>query len=458
VKQPRPHARRSLPRADHPIERPELRGRSAPLPGSAPQPGGAPQPLLLPPPRPARVEKPAASQGSRRGLDWFAFFLANMQTGFGPFVAVYFTTQRWTQADIGLVLTIGGLVSLFGQVPGGALVDAVRAKRLVAGLSVAIIAASAAMIAIWPVFPVVLLAMILHSVGSCTLTPAIASMSLGLVGHERVGERLGRNASFSAVGSAIAAAAMGACGYYVSNEAVFFVTAALVVPSLMALSAIRPAEIDPRVAAGGTETASSAPGGWLALLRSRTLAALVACITLFYLANAAMLPLAGGWVTVRASDLAPILIAACIVVPQVVTAGVSPWIGRAAQRFGRRPLLLIGFAALPARGVLFGIIGDPHLLPLLQVFDGISAAVLGVLVPLVVADATRSTGRFSVALGAVGTAMGLGAAASTYVAGLMADRLGTQTAFLGLAGVGAVAFVLAAIVMPETRRRERSRA
>lgn len=451
MKQPRPSARRHLPRADHPAERAEVR-RPSPLPGSAPQP------LLLPPPRPARVEarveKPAASRASRRGLDWFAFFLANMQTGFGPFVAVYFTTQRWTQADIGLVLTIGGLVSLFGQVPGGALVDAVRSKRLVAGLSVAIIAASAAMIALWPVFPVVLLSMIIHSVGSCLLTPAIAAMSLGLVGHDRIGERLGRNASFSAVGSAIAAAAMGACGYYVSNEAVFYVTAALVVPSLMALSAIRPAEIDARVSAGGGAPATS--GGWSTLLRSRPLAALVVCITLFYLGNAAMLPLAGSWVTVRASDLAPVLIAACIVVPQLVTAGLSPWIGRAAQRWGRRPLLLIGFAALPVRGALFATISDPHLLVVLQVFDGIAAAVLGVLVPLIVADSTRATGRFSVALGAVGTAMGLGAAASTYAAGTMADRLGTQTAFLGLAAVGATAFVLAALVMPETRRRGRS--
>ena len=279
-------------------------------------------------------------------------------------------------------------------------------------------------------------------------------MSLGLVGHDRIGERLGRNASFSAVGSAIAAAAMGACGYYVSNEAVFYVTAALVVPSLMALSAIRPAEIDARVSAGGGAPATS--GGWSTLLRSRPLAALVVCITLFYLGNAAMLPLAGSWVTVRASDLAPVLIAACIVVPQLVTAGLSPWIGRAAQRWGRRPLLLIGFAALPVRGALFATISDPHLLVVLQVFDGIAAAVLGVLVPLIVADSTRATGRFSVALGAVGTAMGLGAAASTYAAGTMADRLGTQTAFLGLAAVGATAFVLAALVMPETRRRGRS--
>jgi MFS family permease len=449
----RPSARRPVSRHEHPADRPDARGRLKQLPGATPPP---PSPALPPSPRPQRAEKPTASAASGRGLDWFTFFLANMQTGFGPFVAVYFTTQRWTQADIGLVLTIGGLVSLFGQVPGGMLVDAVRSKRFMAGLSVAIVAASAAALALWPVFPVVLLAMVVHSIGSCALTPAIASMSLGLVGHARIGERLGRNASFSAVGAALAAAGMGAIGYYFTSEAVFYVTAALVVPALIALSAIRPSEIDAGVARGGDGAETAGEGGWRALFRSRALAALVACITLFYFGNAAMLPLAGGWVTVRASDLAPVLIAACIVVPQIVTAVLSPWIGRAAQRYGRRPLLLIGFAALPIRGALFATINDPHLLVLLQVFDGISASVLGVLVPLVVADATRATGRFSVALGAVGTAMGLGAAASTYAAGLMADRLGTQTAFLGLAAVGAAAFVLAALVMPETRRASRS--
>src|ERR1700694_423351 len=82
---------------------------------------------------------PAPSQQSLRGLDWFIFFLADVQTGFGPFVAVYLTTQKWTQVEIGLVLSIGGLVGLLGQMPGGAIVDAARSERLVASLAVAAI-------------------------------------------------------------------------------------------------------------------------------------------------------------------------------------------------------------------------------------------------------------------------------------------------------------------------------
>jgi MFS family permease len=165
-----------------------------------------------------------------------------------------------------------------------------------------------------------------------------------------------------------------------------------------------------------------------------------------------MLPLVGSMLTLRASETATALIAACIVVPQVVLAVSGPAVGRAAERWGRRPLLLIGFAALPVRGLLFAYTSSPELLVAIQVFDGISAAVFGVMVPLVVSDVTRGTGRFNIALGAVGTAMGIGAALSTSLAGIMADRLGSHSAFLGLAAVGFLGFVMIALIMPETRR------
>ncbi|GEP04496.1 MFS transporter [Methylobacterium oxalidis] len=413
---------------------------------------GAPD--VMPDPVPAQQ---SLSRASRRGLDAFAFFVANLQTGFGPFLAVYFTQAKWTQADIGFALTVGSLVSLLGQVPGGAFVDVARSKRFAAGLSVIAISGSAFALAMWPSFLIVLLAMAAHSAASCVLTPAIAAISIGLVGHARAGERLGRNASFQAIGNALAAAGMGACGYYLSNDAVFYLTAALVVPTLFALSFIRADEIvhdapPPPPGAG----ASEGGGGLRTLLTNRALLCFAACMTLFFLANAAMLPLVGSVLTLRTSETATALIAACIMVPQAVLAVCAPALGRAAERWGRRPILLLGFAALPLRGLLFAYTESPFLLVAIQVLDGVSAAVLGVMVPLVVSDATRGTGRFNLALGAVGTAMGIGAALSTSLAGLMADRFGSHTAFLGLAVVGLVAFGLVALIMPETRRAPRS--
>ena len=135
------------------------------------------------------------SVGSTRGLDWFVFFLADVQTGFGPFVAVYLTTQKWTQIEIGLILSVGGLVALLGQIPGGALADWARSERLVAGLAVAMIGVSALAYAAWPIFPIVLSAAVLQAASSCVLGPAIAAISLGLVGRAAISRRLGRNAA-----------------------------------------------------------------------------------------------------------------------------------------------------------------------------------------------------------------------------------------------------------------------
>ncbi len=172
------------------------------------------------------------SRASLRGLDWFTFFVADIQTSFGPFVAVYLTTQKWTLADIGLVLTIGGLVSLIGQMPGGAVVDAVRSERRAAAWAVAGIGVSALVLALWPIFIIVVAARVLHAASSCVLGPALAAISLGLVGHAAIGERLGRNARFASVGNGLSAAVMGAVGYLLSSAAVFFVAAALAIPAL----------------------------------------------------------------------------------------------------------------------------------------------------------------------------------------------------------------------------------
>ena len=173
------------------------------------------------------------------------FFVADVQTGFGPFISVYLTTQKWTQVDIGFVLSIGGIVALLGQMPGGAIVDWARSERRVAGIALTMITVAALGYACWPIFPVVFSAAVLHAAASCVIGPCIVALSLGLVGYGAIGDRLGRNARFASIGNGLAAAAMGACGYFFSAQAVFFVTAALLIPTLVALSYIRPREVDP---------------------------------------------------------------------------------------------------------------------------------------------------------------------------------------------------------------------
>ena len=416
-----------------------------------------------PPTRTARTAPPeppaGASRRSQRALDWFTSFVADVQTGFGPFISVYLTAHQWAQVDIGLILTAGGLAALAFQMPGGLILDAVRSERRVAALAMIGISASALVLALWPIFPAVLGAQILHAAASCVLNPAIAAISLGLVGHATIGERFGRNARFASIGSGLAAAGMGATGYFLSNQAVFLVTALLAVPTLIALAHIPPNEIDPVRAHGGLARGRTATttAAMRTLLTNRSLPTFAVCVGIFQLANAAMLPLMASVITMRSSTWATTLVAACIVVPQLVVAAISPTVGRWAQRWGRRPILLLGFGALPIRGLLFMVVTDPYLLVAIQLLDGICAAVFGVLVPLSIADITRDTGRFNLAQGIVGTGIGIGASLSTTLGGLMSDRLGSSVAFLGLACIGVAGFVLFWLLMPETAEQRSDR-
>jgi len=397
---------------------------------------------------------PSPSNASLSGLDGVNFFLAGILAGFGPYLAAYLADQKWTQENIGFVLTASGVAGLLSQLPGGELLDTVRSKRAVVVAGVVVVAISAIIIAFQPSFPLVFAALMLQGITGGFLGPAIAAISLGLVGPQGIGERLGRNARFASLGNGVAAAVMGTCGYLLSSRSVFLVTFVLAIPTLLALFRIREGEIDAARAHGSVprEASDARPTSVLGLMRERALLIFAGSILLLQLANAAMLPLMAGVVTTRSSQWAPVLIAACIIVPQAIVALMSPSVGAKAQAWGRRPLLLIGFGALAIRGLLFATVSDPYVLVAVQVFDGVTAAVFAVMVPLIVADVAFGSGHFNLAQGVVGTATGIGASLSTVLAGYVSDKFGSSVAFLGLACVAVVGFTAIVLLMPETRR------
>ncbi len=417
------------------------------------------------------ASSPAAGAG--RGLDWFNLFVANIQTGFGPFIAVYLSGQSWTQTAIGLALSIGTVSSMASQVPAGALVDLIPNKTRVAAFSVLVFTVSALMFAIHPIPLFVYLAEILHGISSCTLGPAIAAMSLAIAGRFGMGLRLGRNARYAGIGNGLGAALMGACGQYVSERAVFYLTAVLTLPALLALlplrrKAVASAELHPAPPKTGGSCEPQAEDGrqreagevrereakvgrrrQSGILADRRL--LMFCIgaLFFTFANAPTLMLVSGTLTAKGSNPS-LLIAACIVLPQVVVALASPTVGRFADSYGRRIVLMVGFSMLPLRCLVFAMTQNPSVLVAAQVFDGVAAACFGIMVPLIVSDVAGGSGHFNLALGAVGFAIGIGGTLGTPAAGWVADHFGTRLAFLALLAIGSLA-VLIAWVMPETR-------
>ena len=393
------------------------------------------------------------SRASLRGLDAFAFFLADIQTGWGPFVAAYLTSVGWLQFDIGLMLTIGTMAGFVLQVPMGAVVDAVPAKRLLGAIAVACISASALLLAAWPSFGSVVIAKLLHAVASCLVGPTMAAISLGLVGHTLLSVRLGRNARFLSLGNAMAAAVMGIIGYYYTTRAIFMFTAALGLPTLLSLAAIRPGDIDPDLARGGRPRDQAHPSSdaLRSLAYNRPLVIFALAMFLFQLANAAALPIMAGLLARRTPETATLILSVCIFAPQLVVVAIAPAVGRRAETWGRRPLLVLCFFALAVRCASFAITSEPALVIAVQLLDGVSAAALGVLVPLILADVMRGTGHYNLAQGVVGAAVGIGASVSTSLAGYISDHVGSSGTFLFMAGGAVTGLLLVIALMPETK-------
>ncbi len=389
-------------------------------------------------------------------LSWLNLFVSDMQTGFGPFVPVRLAAAGWDPAMIGVVLSVGTVAALLAQVPAGVICDAILAKRgLTAGAIVAVMLALV-LVGTMPSPPFVIAAEAIQGVAGVVLALAITSITLGLARQDRLGERLGSNLRFAAIGGALGAAVLGIVGSHVSDTALFVSASGLGVLALVALWFIRPAMMARAPLLTGHRAAQPLRlRGPLPhtrrLLTDRRLLMLMACVVLFHLANAAMLPLAAGSLERHLGMRADQVVSGALVISQLLTAVGSPWVGRLAQEVGRQPILLVGFAMLPLRGLLFAIDGSPAFTLLAQVLDGITGASFGVLVPLMVADITHEGGRFNLALGMVGLATGVGATVSNYVAGGIAAHMGTPVAFIGLAVVGLAATLLVAFALPETR-------
>jgi MFS family permease len=391
---------------------------------------------------------------SLRALDAVNLFVAGLLAGFGPFVALFLGDQGWSQKNIGYVLSAGSIASLLAQLPGGELLDTIRSKQLLIALGALMAALSAFIIALWPDFPLVLLAQLLLGVTGGFLGPAIAAVSLGLVGHAALAERLGRNQRFQSSGNLITAGLIGVIGYFLSGRAMFFATALLVIPTLLALARIRPTDIHFGQSVGAPdhhEPTRPPRVRRLSVCKGRQLLIFASCLFLFQMANAAILPLASETLGHQRGNHSALIVSAFVIVPQILVALLAPLTGEQAQIRGRRPLLLLGFGVLPIRALLFAVTSDPALLIAGQLLDGVSGAVMGVLQTLTVADLTNGTGRFNLAQGFVGVVAGVGAALSTAVSGFVAQNLGRTAGFLPSAGLALAALFILWAFMPETR-------
>jgi MFS family permease len=390
-----------------------------------------------------------------RALDAANFFLADVRDGLGPYLAIYLLTeQKWDEASIGLVMSVATIAGIVAQTPAGALVDATRAKRLLMVAAAIVVTIASLLLPVMTSFwPVALSQGIAHAAG-VIFPPAIAAVSLGVVGHRAFTRRIGRNETFNHAGNAVAAAIAGLAAYALGPSAVFYLMAVMSLGSLASVLAIPERAIDHDLARGlqqqqDQDEPNEQPSGLGILLTCRPLLIFAACVLLFHLANAAMLPLVGQKLALQDKNLGTSLMSACIVAAQIVMVPVAMLVGRKADRWGHKRFFLAALAILPLRAMLYTLSDAKGWLVGVQLLDGIGAGIFGAIMPVIVADLMRNTGRFNAAQGAVITAQAIGAALSTALAGIVVVGAGYSAAFLTLGGIAAIGLVVCWLLLPE---------
>lgn len=403
---------------------------------------------------PDKSERHPSAQ-SLRGLDGLNFFLADVRDGLGPYVGIFLRDARkWDPGRVGVVLAASQIVSVLVQTPIGAWIDRTRAKRLVVAGAAISVAVGCVLLYFTESFPMVVALKAGIGVAGAVFPPAIAALTLGLVGRAAMPRRTGRNEALNHAGNVVAALLAGGAAWWFGYEALFVMVAVMAAISAGAVFTIRGRDVDHDLARG----ADDGPGhphevvGLGALLKDRRIAIFAASAVLFHLANAAMLPLAGQKSSDGLKDGAPVLMSACIVAAQVVMVPVALLASQFAATWGRKPVFLVGFAVLPVRGLLYCLSVNPYYIVAVQLLDGIGAGIFGVVSVLVIADLTRGTGRFNLTQGALATATGIGAGLSNLIAGFLVKAAGFDAGFLALAAIAALGATFFALAMPETRR------
>ncbi len=392
-------------------------------------------------------------------LDAVNFLLSDVRGALGPYLNVFLVTQQnWSQSQVGVLTTVGGLIGIAAQTPIGAAIDATRAKRGAVVAALVVLAFGAVVIFAAPNFWPVMFANTLMAVVGDVFGPAVAALTLGLVARNALARRMGRNAAFDHAGNVGIALVAGAVGYLFSQRAVFLLVPFFCVLAAFSVLSIPSGAIDNDRARGldvkQDSLNSGAPAGWKILIQCRPLVIFGFCCMLFHLANAPLLPLVGQKLALANPHLATAMMSSCIIAAQLIMLPCALFVGRTADRLGRKPILLAAFAVLPIRAVLYTLSDNSAWLIGVQLLDGVGAGLFGALTPLLIADLMRGTGRYNLAQGAVATVQGVGAASSGLAAGLIVDHFGYSPAFLVAGGVALCALALLAIAMPETAMSE----
>ncbi len=406
----------------------------------------------------AASDAPTPSRRSIVALDAFNFCLADLQTGIGPYLAVFLSSVRhFNPAAVGIATSAGGFATVLMQTPAGAITDATKKKRWLVAVAALTGAAGAVVLVNATALWLIVLVQIVVGAAFAFLPCAVGALSLGIVGRDALPKRQGTNQAFNSGGNIVYALTAGVLGKVFSLGAAIYAIAAFGILTAASALGIRERDID-HERARGADANDGADGKekLRQVFADRRVVTFAGVVLLFHLANASMLVLFGQLLPKNSAAGPSLYLSAGIIAAQILMVAVALIASRYADRLGRKPVLCFGIAVLIARGVLFALTTkSPGLMVAVQALDGLGAGIYNVVWVLVAADLSRGNGRFNLTQGIFATAQGLGGACSNIAAGLLATAFGFPATFLTLAAVAGCSFLLFVFGMPETRGEAR---
>ncbi|HEY3793384.1 MAG TPA: MFS transporter [Bradyrhizobium sp.] len=391
------------------------------------------------------------------------FFMADMQSGIGPFLGVLLLAHGWASGLIGTVMTVGGVAGMLIMTPAGALIDATKHKKLCVIIPGICTVIASGIVLLSQSFWLVTLSQVATAISGAAIVPAVAGITLGIFHQRGFNRQNGHNQVFNHAGNLVGAGLSGLLGWAFGLTKVLWLAAAFGVLSIVSVLLIPSAAIDDDEARGATRNKDNKAevGGISVLLKNKTLLILAAALGCFHLGNGAMLPLYG-LAVVSTKQVDPSQFVATTI---VVAQGVMMLVSLIATRVGEKQhgywlLLLIAFIALPIRGIIAAFAINAWGVYPVQILDGVGAGLQSVVVPGVVARILHGSGRVNAGQGAVMTVQGLGAALSPLIGGWIAQEIGYGATFmiLGSFALGSTALWLgfASILRPACERRDHS--
>ena len=385
----------------------------------------------------------STSRRDLRALDSTNFFLADVETGIGPFIATYLSSANgWNPVQIGLVSGAQNLAAVLAQTPAGLLIDRSRHKTLLVALGAVVLSVGSLLVVHAKSVSLQVLNQAAVGVALAFILPAVTAISLGLVGKAALSPRIGRNAMFTHIGNTLTAVLAGGLAHYGGQTWIFYLSAMLGIFALLSALSIRTSSIDNDVARASAGKHEEHAAALASVLRQPAIVAFLALVVLFHATNASLLPLAGQRLSATVHGASGTYMAACVLLGQAVMIPVALITGKMADKTGRKPLFLLAFSAVALRGILFAVTENPFAVVAIEALDGLGTALAGVTTVLVISDLAQGTGRFNFLQGTAQAALGFGAFFGKVTSGWLAKDAGFRLTFSCLAGLAVIGCLL----------------